>query len=58
VEKPTDEELKAKYEAMVMAERENQVARAKNSLIKSFGWIVIPLPIFMFFQKNLVKKQS
>lgn len=31
--------------------------RAVNSLIKSFGWIIVPLPIFLFFQAR-VKKQS
>ncbi len=54
--KLSEEELKEKYEAMVSAEKERQINRAKNSLIKSLGWIVIPLPVFVYFQRRLVKK--
>jgi hypothetical protein len=54
--KLTEEELREKYDAMVRAEKAKQILRAKNNLIKSFGWIVIPLPIFIYFQKTLVKK--
>ena len=53
---PSEEELLAQYDAMVAAEKDRQINRAKNNLIKSFGWIIIPLPIFIYFQKNLVKK--
>lgn len=53
--KLTEKELKENYDAMVKAEKDRQILRAKNSLIKSFGWIVIPLPIFIFFQKKLVR---
>lgn len=52
-EMPSEEELRASYDAMVAAEKERAVNRAKNSLIKSFGWIVIPLPVFIFFQRKL-----
>lgn len=54
----SEEELTKRYEAMVSAEKERQTNRARNSLIKSFGWIVIPLPIFMYFQRRLVKKEA
>jgi len=54
---PTEEELKKQYEAMVSREKEMQSNRAKNNLIKSFGWIIIPLPIFIYFQRRLVKKE-
>jgi hypothetical protein len=54
--KLTEEELREKYDAMVRSENERQILRAKNNLIKSFGWIIIPLPVFIYFQKNLVKK--
>lgn len=56
--KLSDEELKIRYEEMVKAEKERQTARAQNSLIKSFGWIVIPLPVFTYFQRRLLKKRS
>ncbi|MDQ7096412.1 hypothetical protein REC12_22715 [Desulfosporosinus sp. PR] len=52
----TDAELKVKYDQMVAEEKALTRTRAVNSLIKSFGWIVIPFPIFLFFQSN-VRKQ-
>lgn len=52
----SDSELRNNYEQMVAEEKSITKARAVNSLIKSFGWIVIPLPLFLFFQ-NKVKKQ-
>lgn len=51
-----EEELQARYKAMVNAEKERQIGRAKNSLVKSFGWIVIPLPVFLYFQRRMLKK--
>lgn len=56
--KPSEEELKVRYDAMVLAENQKQVDRAKNSLIKSFGWIIIPLAIFIYFQRKLVKSKA
>ncbi len=47
------EELREKYDAMILDEKENSRRWAINSLIKSFGWIVIPLPIFFFYQRKL-----
>lgn len=52
------EELMARYQAMVVSEKERQVQRAKNNLIKSLGWIVIPLPVFIYFQRQLPKKED
>jgi hypothetical protein len=43
---------------MVQQEKERQVERAKNNLIKSFGWIAIPLPVFLYFQRRLAKKEA
>ncbi len=54
--KLSDEELLSRYNAMVAAEKERQVQRATNSLIKSLGWIVIPFPVFIYFQRRLAKK--
>lgn len=54
----TEEELRSNYEAMVAAEKERELVRAKNRLIKSFGWIVIPLPVFLYYQKRLRKKND
>jgi len=49
----SEEELRKEYEALVISENNRQIARAKNSLIKSLGWIIIPLPVFVIFQKKL-----
>lgn len=49
----SDEQLKADYEVMVREETKRSQDRALNSLIKSFGWIVIPLPIFLYYQRRL-----
>ncbi|MFA6670955.1 MAG: metallophosphoesterase [Bacillota bacterium] len=54
----TEEELRANYDAMVQQEKNRQIERAKNNLIKSFGWIAIPLPVFIYFQRRLVKKEG
>ena len=54
----SEEELRERYDAMVLAETERQSVRAKNSLIKSFGWIIIPLPIFLYFQRRLQKNKE
>lgn len=53
VTKLTDAQLKENYDAMVVAEKQRQTDRATNSLIKSLGWIIIPFPVFIFFQKKL-----
>jgi len=54
----SDEELRASYDRVVADEKAKEVNRAKNSLIKSLGWIVIPFPIFLYTKKNLVKKEA
>ncbi len=56
--KLSEEELQEKYNAMVASEKERQINRAKNTLIKSFGWIIIPLPVFLYFRKFLAKKEA
>lgn len=58
VNEKSDEELKISYDAMVERETQQAKQRAVNSLIKSFGWIVIPLPVFIFFQRILRRKES
>ncbi|MFZ3132016.1 MAG: hypothetical protein WA125_13165 [Desulfosporosinus sp.] len=51
----SDAELKSRYDQMIIDERANTKQRAVNSLIKSFGWIIVPLPIFLFFQRRIKK---
>ncbi|NEU30625.1 hypothetical protein GN156_07505 [bacterium LRH843] len=54
----TEEELRASYDAMIARELEQTKQRSMNALIKSFGWIIIPLPVFIYFQRRLGKKES
>lgn len=55
--KLSEKELLSRYNAMVSSEKERQIMRAKNNLVKSLGWIVVPLPVFLFFQRRLAKKE-
>ncbi len=48
-------ELKTHYDQMIADEKLLTKQRAVNSLIKSFGWIIVPLPIFLFFQSRVKK---
>ncbi|MEL1135206.1 hypothetical protein AAC978_08460 [Desulfitobacterium sp. THU1] len=49
----SDEEVKADYQRLVDEEKSRSRDRALNSLIKSFGWIVIPLPVFLYYQRRM-----
>src|SRR5665647_430457 len=51
-------ELKTRYDQMVVEEKSLAKQRAINSLIKSFGWIIVPLPIFLFFQGRMKKQPA
>jgi len=53
VEVLTEAEIREQYDAMVAQEEQRQMNRAYNSLIKSFGWIIIPLPVFLFYSRKL-----
>jgi len=52
----SEAELKSRYNQMVADETSIAKGRAVNSLIKSFGWIVIPFPIFLYFQSRMKKE--
>ena len=52
----SEAELKTRFDQMVADEKAISKGRAVNSLIKSFGWIVIPLPIFLYFQRRVKKE--
>ena len=51
----TEEELRSNYDLYVMEEKARQKDRAINQIIKSLGFIVIPLPVFLYF--NRLRKQ-
>jgi hypothetical protein len=50
-------ELRSNYEVYVKEEEKRQKDRATNQIIKSLGFIVIPLPVFLYFNR-LRKQQS
>ncbi|WP_257967994.1 hypothetical protein [Peribacillus deserti] len=47
----TEEELRKQFEASVKDHKDRVKDEAKNQLIKSLGFIIIPLPIFLYFNK-------
>jgi hypothetical protein len=49
----SEEELRKDYEALASEQKTLARDRALNNLIKSFGWIVIPLPVFLYYQRRL-----
>lgn len=51
----TEEELRSNYDVYVTEEKQRQKDRAVNQIIKSLGFIVIPLPVFLYF--NRLRKQ-
>ncbi|MFE7061586.1 hypothetical protein ACFVAD_05410 [Sutcliffiella sp. NPDC057660] len=48
-----EDDLLREYDMVVKQDKERNKERAWNTLIKSFGWIVIPLPIFIFYQRKI-----
>lgn len=53
----SEEVLRMDYERLVNDYKAKEINRAKNSIIKSLGWIIIPLPIFIYFQRKLNREQ-
>lgn len=47
----SEEELRTEYEQVVKDYKVRQQESAKNQIIKSLGFIVIPLPIFIYFNR-------
>lgn len=46
-------ELRHNYDQMVIQEQQRTRSRALNGLIKSLGWIIIPLPVFVYYQRKV-----
>ncbi|MEH7504816.1 hypothetical protein V7152_22855 [Neobacillus drentensis] len=53
----TEKEMRANYEQSIKDEKNRTKESAKNQIIKSLGFIVIPLPIFLYFN-SIRKRQS
>jgi len=49
----SEEQLRKEYDELVASEMERTRRSAVNSLFKSLGWIVIPLPIFFYMRRML-----
>ncbi|MDI3256804.1 MAG: hypothetical protein QJR01_03590 [Kyrpidia sp.] len=53
VSAPDEATLRADYERMVADQIQETRRRGLNGLIKSVGWIVIPLPVFLWYSRKL-----
>lgn len=53
-----EEEILEEYQLVMKDDKERNKERAWNTLIKSFGWIIIPLPIFIFYQRKIRTNQE
>ncbi len=49
----SEAELRAKQDKLIADQKAQTRERGFNSLIKSFGWIVVPLPVFIYFQRRV-----
>lgn len=47
----SEDELKTQYDQLIEDEEQRQKNNAVNQIIKSLGFIVIPLPIFIYFNR-------
>jgi glucan phosphoethanolaminetransferase (alkaline phosphatase superfamily) len=50
-EKLSETELRSNYEQMLKDEEQRTKINAKNQLIKSTGFVIIPLPVFLYFNR-------
>ncbi|CAB3389699.1 hypothetical protein [Kyrpidia spormannii] len=50
---PDEATIRADYERLVVDKMQQARRRGLNGLIKSLGWIVIPLPIFLWYSRKL-----
>ncbi|RZT21298.1 hypothetical protein [Fictibacillus sp. BK138] len=57
-ERETEEELLKEYHQAKEDEIAHKKQRAANKIVKSLGFIVIPLPIFIYFSRKLNRKPS
>src|SRR5690554_1247712 len=54
----SEEEIRGEYNLVVEDHRLRQKQDALNQMIKSLGFIVIPLPIFLYFNKMRKRKDE
>lgn len=56
--KITEEQMHKDYQEQVNFEKDQAKSEAKNTIIESIGFIVIPLPIFLVFNRMRKKKEN
>lgn len=57
-QKFNEEKVRKDYERMLKDDREMTKLEAKNTIIKSFGFIIIPFPVFLYFNKMRKKNKD
>ena len=55
---PDESEIRANYELMKKDKEESARTSALKQMIQSVGWIAIPLPIFLYYQKQNKDKED
>ena len=54
----SEAELRERYDRLVTTEEQRRANQAMNTLVKSLAWIIVPLPVFLLFQRHLRKRES
>lgn len=55
---PDESEIRENYDLMKKDEEQSVRTSALKQMIQSVGWIVIPLPIFLYYQKQNKEKDG
>ncbi len=53
-----EEEMRKDYEMMIENEKLQERRNEINKIVKSSGFILIPLPVFLYFRRQLRKKEA
>lgn len=53
-----EEQVRKDYERMLKEDENNAKREARNTIINSLGFIIIPFPIFLYFNKIRKKKEG
>ena len=53
-----EEQIRAEYDRNVEDRKETVKQEAKNTMIKSLGFIIIPLPIFLYFNNGRIRDKK
>ncbi|WP_071459526.1 hypothetical protein [Bacillus massilinigeriensis] len=54
----SEKEIRKEYEEIIKGEKEQTKENAKNQLVKSLGFIIIPLPVFLSFNRQRKQMQN